>query len=221
MSETPLGSRDDITLQAALAAQRALPTAFPFRPMNWARLRSHPRALRGRQLSDLYADLYRRQVWDRRFRRCASVSVLPVTRHGHNSKIQRAELHHRHRTEQCRSDPSLRSSGQCAPMDRTLYVKVVRGSSNRAIRSASLLATGQADRRVWWLQTFCEESYEFHTLIDPIATYCYQPVSTQPTIKIVPGAPAIYRNRPDNPGWREFGQIQVRTNGATPLINVT
>ena len=26
------------------------------------------------------------------------------------------------------------------------------------------------------LQTFCEDSYEFHTLIDPIATYNYQPM---------------------------------------------
>lgn len=42
------------------------------------------------------------------------------------------------------------------------------------------------------LQTFCEDSYEFHTLIDPIATYCYQPVPHQPTIRIVPGAPERY-----------------------------
>ncbi len=42
------------------------------------------------------------------------------------------------------------------------------------------------------LQTFCEDSYEFHTLIDPIATYCYQPMPVQPVIKIIPGKPDRY-----------------------------
>ena len=42
------------------------------------------------------------------------------------------------------------------------------------------------------MQTFCEESYEFHSLIDPIATRCYQPVVNQPTIRIIPGKPKRY-----------------------------
>ena len=42
------------------------------------------------------------------------------------------------------------------------------------------------------LQTFCEETFEFHTLVDPIATFCYQPVPVQPFIKIVPGKPERY-----------------------------
>ena len=37
------------------------------------------------------------------------------------------------------------------------------------------------------IQTFCEDSYEFHSLIDPIATLSYQPIINQPVIKIVSG----------------------------------
>ena len=70
------------------------------------------------------------------------------------------------------------------------------------------------------LQTFCEESYEFHTLVDPIATYCYQPMPEQPTIKIVPG-PAE-RFLAIGPTIRAVGEpfqikIKVKINGETQL----
>ena len=38
------------------------------------------------------------------------------------------------------------------------------------------------------LQTFCEKRYEFRVLVDPIATYNFQPLPVQPAISIVPGA---------------------------------
>jgi len=39
------------------------------------------------------------------------------------------------------------------------------------------------------LQTFCEQSFEFKVLVDPIATYTFQPLPEQPVIRLVPGAP--------------------------------
>ena len=75
------------------------------------------------------------------------------------------------------------------PWDRTLYIKVVRGF----LREGDTISIKFGDRSGgspgMRLQTFCEESYEFHTLIDPIATYNYQPMPVQPVIKIVSGKP--------------------------------
>jgi hypothetical protein len=39
------------------------------------------------------------------------------------------------------------------------------------------------------LQTFCEDSFEFRVLVDPIATFNFQPLPDQPMISIVPGSP--------------------------------
>ena len=74
------------------------------------------------------------------------------------------------------------------PWDRTLYIKVVRGF----LREGDSITVTFGDRSQgspgMRLQTFCEDSFEFHTLVDPIATYCNQPLPDQPTIRIVPGA---------------------------------
>ena len=82
--------------------------------------------------------------------------------------------------------------GNVRPWDRTLYIKVVRGF----LREGDTITIKFGDRSGgspgMRLQTFCEDSYEFHTLIDPIATYNYQPMPNQPVIKIVPGKPDRY-----------------------------
>ncbi|MEQ8355249.1 MAG: hypothetical protein RH942_06895 [Kiloniellaceae bacterium] len=82
--------------------------------------------------------------------------------------------------------------GNVRPWDRTLYIKVVRGF----LREGDTITVTFGDRTQgspgMRLQTFCEETFEFHTLIDPIATYCYQPLPEQPTIRIVPGDPEAF-----------------------------
>ncbi|WP_319633583.1 DUF3604 domain-containing protein [Pelagibius marinus] len=82
--------------------------------------------------------------------------------------------------------------GNVRPWDRTLYIKVVRGF----LREGDTITVTFGDRSRgspgMRLQTFCEDSFEFHTLVDPIATYCYQPLPEQPTIRIVPGAPESF-----------------------------
>ena len=82
--------------------------------------------------------------------------------------------------------------GNVRPWDRTLYVKVVRGFLREGDQITITFGDRSGGSPGMRLQTFCEDSYEFHTLIDPIATYCYQPVPHQPTIRIVPGAPERY-----------------------------
>ena len=86
---------------------------------------------------------------------------------------------------QYRYDPK----GNTRPWDRTLYIKVVHGflreGDTITIRFGDTTQGSPGLR----LQTFCEDSFEFHVLVDPIATYNYQPLPLQPTIRIVPGPP--------------------------------
>jgi hypothetical protein len=82
--------------------------------------------------------------------------------------------------------------GNVRPWDRTLYIKVVRGFLREGDRITITFGDRSGGSPGMRLQTFCEESYEFHTLIDPIATYCYQPMPVQPVIKIIPGKPDRY-----------------------------
>ena len=82
--------------------------------------------------------------------------------------------------------------GNVRPWDRTLYIKVVKGflRENDTI-TVTFGDTSQGSPGMR-LQTFSEDTFEFHTLIDPIATFCYQPVPDQPVIKIVAGPPEVY-----------------------------
>lgn len=79
--------------------------------------------------------------------------------------------------------------GNVRPWDRTLYIKVARGF----LRAGDTIRIRFGDRSGgspgMRLQTFCEDSFEFHVLVDPIATYTYQALPAQPVIRIVPGPP--------------------------------
>ena len=62
--------------------------------------------------------------------------------------------------------------GNVRPWDRTLYIKVARGF----LREGDTIRVTFGDKSKgspgMRLQTFCEETFEFHTLVDPIATFC-------------------------------------------------
>jgi hypothetical protein len=82
--------------------------------------------------------------------------------------------------------------GNVRPWDRTLYIKVVKGflrEGDTITVNFGVTNEGSPGMR---LETFCEESFEFRTVIDPIATFNYQPLPEQPTIKIVPGKPSHF-----------------------------
>jgi hypothetical protein len=82
--------------------------------------------------------------------------------------------------------------GNVRPWDRTLYIKVVKGFLTEGDTITVTFGDTSQGSPGMRLQTFCEDTFEFHTLIDPIATYCYQPVPEQPVIRIVPGVPETY-----------------------------
>jgi hypothetical protein len=82
--------------------------------------------------------------------------------------------------------------GNVRPWDRTLYIKVVKGyllpGDTITVRFGLRDHGGPGMR----MQTFCEDRFEFRVLVDPIATFNYQPLPEQPTISIVPGPPVRY-----------------------------
>jgi len=86
---------------------------------------------------------------------------------------------------QYRYDPK----GNVRPWDRTLYIKVVHGFLREGDTITIRFGDTSQGSPGLRLQTFCEDTFEFHVLVDPIATYNYQPVVVQPTIRIVPGPP--------------------------------
>lgn len=79
------------------------------------------------------------------------------------------------------------------PWDKTLYIKVVRGF----LREGDRIVVRFGDRRKGCpgirLQTFCEDTFEFRVLVDAIATYNYVELPEQPTIRIVPGPPVLWK----------------------------
>ena len=86
---------------------------------------------------------------------------------------------------QCRFDPK----GNIRPWDRTLQVKVVKGFMKPGDTITVHFGVTDKGSPGMRLQTFCESRYEFRVLVDPVATYNFQPLPEQPAIAIVPGPP--------------------------------
>ena len=86
---------------------------------------------------------------------------------------------------EARYDPK----GNLRPWDKTLHVKVVQGFLAPGERIIVRLGDRRQGSPGMRLQTFCEPTFEFRVLVDPIATCLYQPLPEQPAIAIVPGPP--------------------------------
>jgi len=82
--------------------------------------------------------------------------------------------------------------GNVRPWDRTLYIKVVRGFLREGDTITVRFGVTDGGSAGMRLQTFCEDTYEFRVLVDPIATFNYQPLPQQPAIRIVPGPAERY-----------------------------
>ena len=85
---------------------------------------------------------------------------------------------------EARFDPK----GNIRPWDRTLQIKVVKGFMKEGDTITVRFGVTDQGSPGMRMQTFCEKRFEFRVLVDPIATYNFQPVPVQPVIAIVPGA---------------------------------
>ena len=82
--------------------------------------------------------------------------------------------------------------GNVRPWDRTLYIKVVKGFLREGETITIRFGVTDGGSPGMRLQTFCEDTFEFRVLVDPIATFNFQPLPEQPTIKVVSGEPESY-----------------------------
>lgn len=91
-------------------------------------------------------------------------------------------------TLQVRWDPKA----NVRPWDRTLWIKVVKGYLKEGDQISIRFGVTDHGGPGMRLQTFCEKTFEFRILADPIATFNFQALPVQPMIAIVPGAPERY-----------------------------
>ena len=82
--------------------------------------------------------------------------------------------------------------GNVRPWDRCLYIKVVNGYLSEGDTITVTFGDTTEGSPGIRVQTFLEDTFEFHTLVDPIATFIYQPMPEQPVIDIVAGPPTDY-----------------------------
>lgn len=77
--------------------------------------------------------------------------------------------------------------GNIRPWDRTLYIKVVRGFMKKGDTITIVFGDTSQGSPGMRMQTFCEDTFEFRMLVDPIATFNYQQLPKQPMINLIPG----------------------------------
>jgi hypothetical protein len=90
----------------------------------------------------------------------------------------------------CRIEPRWDPKGHTRPWSRALYLKVMGGYLDSGDEVIVVFGDTAGGSTGWQVQTFCEDTFEFKTLVDPIATYQFKELSASPTLRIVPGEPA-------------------------------
>ncbi|MEO0762774.1 MAG: hypothetical protein AAFZ09_13365 [Pseudomonadota bacterium] len=79
--------------------------------------------------------------------------------------------------------------GNVRPWDRTLAIRVVDGFMQEGDTVTIVFGDRSQGGPGMRMQTFCTPWFEFRTLVDPIATYQFQPVPRQPGLAVLPAAP--------------------------------
>ena len=95
-----------------------------------------------------------------------------------------------HTTGRCRVEPRWDPKGHTRPWDRCLILKILQGFLDRGEKVVVVFGDRSAGSPGWQAQTFCEDTFEFKTLVDPIATCEFKELPRSPTLRIVPGPPA-------------------------------
>jgi len=92
-------------------------------------------------------------------------------------------------TGDCRIQPRWDPKGHTRPWGRALYLKVLGGFLNTGEQVAVVFGDTSGGSPGWQIQTFCEATFEFKTLVDPIATYEFKERTGSPLMTIVAGEP--------------------------------
>ena len=90
-------------------------------------------------------------------------------------------------TGDCRIVPRWDPKGHTRPWSRALFLKVMGGFLNEGEEIIVTFGDTSEGSPGWQIQTFCEKTFEFKTLVDPIATYEFKELPESPTLPIVAG----------------------------------
>ena len=96
-------------------------------------------------------------------------------------------------TGDCRLEVRWDPKGNVRPWDRTMVLKVMSGYLDRGDRVMIVFGDTTGGSPGWRMQTFVEDTFEFRTLVDPVATYQFRIVTPSPTLRIVPGLAVVTR----------------------------
>jgi hypothetical protein len=94
----------------------------------------------------------------------------------------------------CRVEPRWDPKGHTRPWSQAIYLKISAGFLDEGESIQVIFGEQSGGSTGWQIQTFCEHSFEFKTLVDPFATYQFKELTKSPTLRIVPGKPvkAVY-----------------------------
>lgn len=92
-------------------------------------------------------------------------------------------------TGDCRIVPRWDPKGHTRPWGRSLFLQVVGGFLDGGQQIVVVFGDTSQGSPGWQMQTFCEETFEFKTLVDPIATYEFKELPHSPTLRVVAGQP--------------------------------
>jgi len=93
-------------------------------------------------------------------------------------------------TGNCAAEPKWDPKGHIRPWMQSLIVKITNGFLNKGDIITIVFGNRSGSGPGWQMQTFCEDTFEFRTLVDPIATSQLKTVPDSPILRIVPGSPA-------------------------------
>ncbi len=92
-----------------------------------------------------------------------------------------------HTTGNCVLEPRWAPKGHTRPWTLSLSVRITKGYLNKGEKILVIFGDRSGSSPGWQMQTFCEDTFEFRTLVDPIATSEFKAIPDSPTLRIVSG----------------------------------
>jgi hypothetical protein len=93
-------------------------------------------------------------------------------------------------TGDCSIIPRWDPKGHTRPWSRALFLLIFLGYLNTGEQIIVTFGDTSGGSSGWRMQSFCEETFEFKTLVDPIATYEFKELPKSPELSVVAGEAA-------------------------------